>query len=258
MRLNRTKLLILLIFPLIIITCTSRKNKIEKSGRISAGELTNILTDISLTNGLLTIPRVHHWYTPADTMAPYNDVIEKHGYKREDFDRTMKWYFVKNPKKLEKIFDNVLARLSEMESRFEQELSAFQAKESNLWKGKEFFASPEKTGSDSTGFDFKVTYPGVYMLSFTATIFPDDEVVSPKLFLFSTPPDNSDTEKMHFVNSIEYIKDGVPHYYYVNLSVPDQNYFSFRGSFINSCMPENLHRHFLIDNIALTKVSDAV
>jgi hypothetical protein len=258
MRLKRNKLLILLIFPLLILACTSRKNKLDKSDRIPTDDLTNILTEISMTNGLLTIPRVHRWYTPADTMAPYEDVIKKFGYEREDLDKTLKWYFVKNPKKLEKIFDNVLARLSEMESRYDQELSAFQAREANLWRGKEFYASPVSKGSDSTNFKVRLSYPGVYQLTFMATVYPDDHAFAPRLFLYTTNPDSSETGKRHYVNSLEYIRDGLPHYYYVNIKVPDQNYFNVMGSFMNYCMQENPNKHFLFENIAITKISGSV
>ena len=54
----------------------------------------------------------------------------------------MKYYFIKNPKKLNKIYDQVLGIISEMESRIEKEALIEQTRKSNLWTGKEFYAEP--------------------------------------------------------------------------------------------------------------------
>lgn len=257
MRLDKNKLLILLLLLLVLFSCTSRKNKLDHSDLIPASDLTNIVTEIYLTNGLLTIPRVHNWYTPADTLTPYSDVIEKYGYKKEDLDRTLKYYFVRKPKALEKIYDNVLARLSEMESRYEQEVQKFQAQILNLWRGKDYYASPDTKNGDSTYFEVKIANPGVYIMNFTATVFPDDGTLKPKPMVYNEPPDSTNMPRDYF-NTVEYIKDGQPHSYTIYLTIPNQNYFNLRGWFINSCVPAEVRKHFLIENISLTLSSSPV
>lgn len=256
MKLNRIKILILLILPLVIFECTSRKNKLDRSDLIPADDLTDIMTDVYITNGLLTIPRVHHWYTPADTVGPYGEAIEKHGYTKAQLDKTMKWYFVKNPKKLIKIYDKVLARLSEMEIRYTQEAEAFQAASSNLWKGRKIYASPDIKNDDSY-FEINMTYPGVYHLSFTATVFPDDQSSDPAFLAYIQNPDSTVTEKT-FLTTIKYIKDGAPHNYYVRIDAPSQYYFHVKGWFVSSCTPDSMNNHFLIENIVFSATSGAL
>jgi hypothetical protein len=257
MRLNKNKILVMVLFPLVLFSCTSRKNKLDRSHLIPASDLTTIITDIYITNGLLTIPRVHNWYTPADTLTPYKDVIEKHGYKKEDLDRTLKWYFVRNPKKLEKIYDNVLARLSEMESRSEQEVEILQSRVLNLWKGNEIYAAPD-VANDSSSYKITVTHPGVYLLNFTATVFPDDETVNPKAFIYAEQPDSTGNSQKIYFNTMEYLKDGLPHVYSIYLNIPNQNYFNIRGFFTNPCESDAVRKHYIIESITLTLSSSPV
>lgn len=253
MKLNLIKILLILIFPLVIFECTSRKNNLNKSDLIPASVLPDIMTDIYITNGLLTVPRVHHWYVPTDTLGPYADAVKKYGYTKQQLDRTMKWYFVRKPKKLIKIYDKVLARLSEMEIRYAQEADAYKAEAANLWKGRKFYASPDLKNEGSY-FEIRMNYPGVYHLSFTATIHPDDQSVDPAFFAYFQNPDSTVTEKT-VLTTIKYIKDGAPHNYYVRIDAPSQYFFNVKGWFVNSCVPES---HFLIENIEFSATSGAL
>ena len=96
----RYSIFILVIISIITGSCSSRKNKVDKKNIIPEKELVPILTDLFLADGLLTIPRVNHWYTQTDTLEAHRDVLKKHGYTKEDMDKTMMYYFIRKPKKL--------------------------------------------------------------------------------------------------------------------------------------------------------------
>ena len=66
------------------------------------------MTDIHLADGLLILPKIKTMYSSLDSITAYTQIIEKHGYTKEIMDKTMKYYFIKDPKKLNKIYDQVL------------------------------------------------------------------------------------------------------------------------------------------------------
>src|ERR1035437_6037838 len=172
---TRFAFLILIIFSIMMGSCSSRKNKMNKKNLIPEKELVSLLTDIHIADGLLTLPKINSWASSLDSISSYYQVIEKHGYTKEVMDRTMKYYFLNNPKKLNKIYDQVLGILSEMESRVEKESIVEMAHIFNKWPGKEFYLLPGLSGNDSTMFDITLFRPGIYILTFSATLFPDDQ-----------------------------------------------------------------------------------
>ena len=128
-------------------------------------------------------------------------------------DKTMQYYFLKAPKKLNKIYDQVLGILSKMEAGVEKEVSHENGRISNLWTGKDFYESPSPDRSDSTKFEISLTRKGIYILSFTVTVFPDDQSVNPEAFGITCSPDSIGTGKCQYVESVHFIKDGRPHSY---------------------------------------------
>jgi hypothetical protein len=256
---TRFILLILILLTVAAGACSSRKNKLDHRNMIPEKELTSIITDLYISDGLLTLPRIHHWYSPLDSLSTYNEVIVKHGYTKEAMDKTMKYYFIKNPKKLIKIYDEVLAVLSEMESRYQKEVTIMQSKISNLWSGPEFYSSFDSSEADSTDFDTNVGTSGVYALTFTVTVYPYDESVNPRLTAFTCHPDSIDTGKRHYIKTINYIKDGLPHTYYVTVNVLNRSDYHLRGLLYDydNCQ-EGWGKHFTIEKIYYTYSSLAL
>jgi hypothetical protein len=225
----RSAFFILILFSLMAGSCSSRKNKLDRSGLIPEKDLISILTDIHLADGLLTITNVRHWVPSYDTLSTYYHIIEKHGYTKETMDKTMKYYFIKNPKKLISIYDQVLGILSEMESYLDKESAIADARRGNLWPGRDFYYLPGPAGLNETGFEIKLNLPGVYTLKYTATLFPDDQAINPRITAFSCHPDSIDTGKRDYVRTLNYIKDGQPHNYTVIFKVPANTILYIRG-----------------------------
>lgn len=124
------------IIPALLVTlllvsesCTSRKGEAEHKDLISEEDLIPILTDLYLTDGILSIPKIRFYYQQADSLAPYKDIIARYGYDKETMDRTMRFYFVRKPRKLIRIYDRVLSHLSEMESKYQNLMPQFEEKE---------------------------------------------------------------------------------------------------------------------------------
>lgn len=249
----RFSLLLLVGISLITGSCTPRKNKPDRNGLIPEKELVSILADVYIADGLLTLSKVQHWFTSIDSISSYIHIIEKHGYTKETMDKTMKYYFIKNPKGLIKIYDQVLAILSEMESLAEKELLLTQSHISNLWTGKEFYTYPDPSGTDTARFDINLSNNGSYTLTFTAILFPDDQSVNPRISAYTSHPDSITTGKRKFIETLGYIKDGQPHTYTLIINVPKNSALHLKGCFYD--FDNNLDergKHLLIGNISLT------
>ncbi len=255
----RLKILILFLILLVAGSCTSRKTKLDKNNLIPEKDLIAILTDFHIADGLLTLPKYHSLFLSLDSISAYIQVIEKHGYTKDAMDKTIKYYFINNPKQLISINDQVLGILTEMESRAEKQALLEENHINNLWRGKEFYFFPDTSRSDSTQFDITINNPGTYALSFSATLFPDDQSVNPRITAYSCNSDSIDKGKKHFIKTINYLKDGLPHTYTLMLNVPDKSFFRFRGLLYDfDNLPDNREKHIYIDRITFTYSSVAV
>ena len=233
-------------------SCSARQDKLDQKKLIPEKDFIMILTDIHIANGLLAIPKINARYSVLDSISTYFQVIEKYGYTKEEMDKTMKYYFIKNPKKLNEIFDQVLVTLSKRESGIEKESLLEQNRKSNRWRGRDFFAEPSESGSDSTRFDFNFTETGYYILNFTSTVYPDDESLNPRPIIYSTLSDSVDTEKRTYLKSTNYLKDGQPHNYSIILTDPKKKDMHIRGWFFDSDKRQNkVVNHFKIENISI-------
>jgi hypothetical protein len=248
----KSSLYILILIALATGSCSGRKARPDNKNLIPEKELISILIDIHITDGLLALPGINYTYTVLDSITTYYQVIEKHGYTKDAMDKTMKYYFIKSPKKLNKIYDIVLGKLSEMESRVEKQSYIEQARVSNLWRGKEYYASPSIDNNDSTRIAITLTNQGFYKLVFTATVYPDDKSFNPQLTIYSVSNDSLSTGKRTYLNSIRYLKDGSPHTYAVQLNVLPNKILHFGGSLFDSNNSDIIEKHYKIDNISLT------
>jgi hypothetical protein len=242
----------LIALTLIISSCESRRSKLDRRHLIPEKELVPILTDIYLTDGLVGTPRVVIKYTLPDSISTYSKVIEKHGYTREDMDKTMKYYFIKNQKRLIIIYDKVLAKLSILESRLQKELARTRARAGNLWPGLETYSFPDPSGTDSAVFDITLKQPGFYTLTADVTLFPDDQSLNPRLDAFTCNPDSIETGKRVYSEPVNYIKDGHEHKYIMVFSVPLKTVLHVRGSLydFDNC-PDDWGKHIVIQNISV-------
>jgi hypothetical protein len=249
----------LLILALILIlggSCTERKSKLPDNNLIPKKELISLLVDLHIADGLLSLPKINARSSSLDSITSYIQVIEKHGYTKEDMDRTMKYYFINKPKDLNKIYDQVLGILSDMESRVQKLALAEASRSMNQWPGRESYVFPGIHGSDSTKFETTLTRAGFYTLSFTAVLFPDDQSVTPRTVIYSCSPDSIETGKRKYFSSIQFIKDGRQHDYHIPIQVNDKNLHVGGWLINNNTRPTQVFRHLFIDNISIGYTSD--
>jgi hypothetical protein len=248
----RFAFLILIIFSIMNGSCSGRKNKLDKKNLIPEKELVSILTDIHIADGLLILPKIGYEHASPDSIKYDSLIVEKHGYSKEAMDRTMKYYFIKKSRKLNKIYDQVLGILSEAESRIDKEVKIISSHFENLWPGKDFYSFPDLSGNDSTMFDININRAGVYSLTFTVSLFPDDQSSKPTLTLYSCNPDSIETGKRRYIKTVDYLKDGRPHTYILTVPVREGTSFHLRGWLYDFDNLSLSLKHVKIENISFT------
>jgi hypothetical protein len=251
---NRYFVTILIISLFLGFSCTSRKNIAEHKDLIPEKDLTSILTESYLADGILVLPAVKYKFIKGDTLSTYIDIIESYGYTKAEMDRTMRYYFVRKPKKLIKIYDKVLGQLSEEESRIDQKLPEFNLSEINLWPGKSFYSIPDINGEDTAWIDFDFIHAGKMYLKFTVTIYPDDQSPEPSLGMYISSADSTGNEIWIPLAETRFLKDGHPHTYNITLYLPPKQPARLRGWFIdNEGASPDVEKHHRVENIILSR-----
>lgn len=248
----RFRYIILLVCILAVCSCHSRRPRLDRNNLIPEKQLVPLLTDIYLTDGLVSLPGVVQKYSPLDSSSTYDYIIKKHGYTRADLNKTIKYYFIKNPKELISIYDKVLGKLSVMESRIQKELLKIRESAGIIWKGPDSYFYPDPEVTDSTVFDLTFKRPGYYTLTETVTLFPDDQSLHPELSAVSFNPDSTGTGKRLYVQPVRYIKDGYPHKYVIIFKVPIKTTLRVTGNlydFENN--PDEGEKHMAIENVTV-------
>jgi len=253
------KTLLYIILSLIILavlwsSCSSRRTKAEHKDIIPENDLIDILTDSYIADGLLSLPGIFEAFSEGDTLTSYTDIIEWHGYKKEQMDRTMRFYFIRKPKKLVNIYDKVLGELSKLESVVDIDFPAARIRGLNFWPGEEIYAFPSPYEEDVHELDLLLPQHEAYNINFTMTLYPDDQTVDPRPSLYLSHTDSTGTEQKIYFPSFPYIRDGQPHNYNLFRMNEIPSPVRLRGSFINnSPTPPGRFRHYRVENILMTR-----
>ena len=101
------------LLPLLILSC-GNKNKDLPDYIVVEEKLVPLLVDIHLTDAMLTKEKRPHKEKFESAVNMYPSVLLKHNIDRAIFDSTIRFY-VKNPEKFAKIYDEVLRELSILE-----------------------------------------------------------------------------------------------------------------------------------------------
>lgn len=233
--------------------CTSRNLKQDRKDLIPSQKLANVITDMYLTDGLMTVPGIRQMHESKDSVIVYMEVLAQHGYTRDQFDKTMKFYFLNNPKKLQRIYNEVISRLTEIQSEVQTRVEKVPALE-NLWPGRAAYSFPEDGITDPVFFEYQLADTGLYTLKLNAVVFSDDQSENPRITVWFWKADTSAMGVSSFWQEVPLPKDGAAHEYTLSASVPDSSFTAIRGWLLNHD-PKNgrWEKHSRINNISLTR-----
>jgi hypothetical protein len=111
------KIVVLLIMTSVI-SC-AKSDKVPEHV-IPKEDMINIIRDIHLTDGILTISNVRRDLAREDTTNYYDAIFETYGYDRSDFDTSI-YYYSREINKFDEIYKEVLNQLSEMETLLKED-----------------------------------------------------------------------------------------------------------------------------------------
>jgi hypothetical protein len=241
------------ILSILIISCSGKEEKPDRSGIIPEKDFIPLMKEIHLADGLLANPRIQNWVLSIDSISIYYYIAEKHGYTKEAFDKTIRYYFISKPKELIKIYDKILGDFSETESLLEKEVMVSRERMSNIWPGEKNYYFPDGTGTKAVGFEVSLAGSRLYNLKFTATLFPDDQSVNAKARAFSCDADSLSTGVKTWYETPAYLKDGMPHSYSIRIFVSSKEGIVLKGTLYEPVnFPEEWQKHVSFENITLS------
>jgi hypothetical protein len=225
----------------------------EKKGLIPGKTFGEILTQIHIADGLMMLPDIRDNYFNRDSTANYTDIIASYGYTKKDMDRTLKYYITEKPKKLIKIYDQAIGKLTEMETLLMEETYQVPSKPGELWKEEPFYYLYDEPENEKVYFDHIFFSRGDYTLQFTIVVSPADQSDNPCFTAWTSHADSVNTGKRHYFPSIKYVKDGHPHTYTFIYSKSDNSPAILKGWLYDSGNnPAGVYRHAKIENISFS------
>lgn len=235
------------------VSCSGRRTKLDKKDLISQSDMIVILTDIYLTDGLLNLSDIQMKHASKDSVITYMEVIGNHGYTREQLDKSLQYYFINKPKKLQTIYEQVLRRLTELQSEVQARTERL-PEVVNLWPGRFTYSLPQDGITDMISFEHLLADTGLYTLSLGAVVFEDDQSLNPRITVWFWKPDTTETGTLSYWQEIPLPKDGVLRQYTISATVPDTSYVSIRGNLLNhDPKTGRWEKHSRIDNPMLTR-----
>lgn len=250
---SRILAIVMSAFVVIACGCYNATDKTEQGKVINEKDFTSILIESYIADGLLSQPEIKNLFIKRDSILTYMDIIEKHGYSLSEMDNTLKYYFKKKPKKLLKIYDNILGKLSEMELYYASVQEISPPDIVNKWNLPLSWSLPDTAGNEKPGFELTLNPPGYFILSFTLTLFPDDESFNPGFTAWYIKSDSTTDNKPTWLPSIKYIKDGAPYDYTFSGRIEGDSAVILKGWFYDfENNPEFSEQHLQIENIAFS------
>ncbi len=115
----RKSLFLLLLFPFVLFSCYEEKAEqmnIDKSRVIPPEKMESLLTDLFLVEGAVSY--MADKGTPIDGYSKkyFEEILDKHKVTKDEFEESIK-YYTYHIEKLDKVFENVIVNLSELETK---------------------------------------------------------------------------------------------------------------------------------------------
>lgn len=198
---------------ILIITqsCINPRDKVEHGKLIPEETFVSILTDIYIANGLLSLPEIRYQFSGRDSVLNYIDIVESYGFSYESMKSTMNYYFVSKPKKLIRIYDGIIAKMNEMQSAIQNEVTRIEQEASRKAVNYNIYTLPDPERVEEPVVNTILHPPGTYNLSISVTVYPDDNANNLHLVAWIIDADSLETGKKRWLPVVKYFKDGHPH-----------------------------------------------
>ncbi len=244
---------VFILFFLIVISCSEQEKRIRKKDVIPDDELIALLADIHIADGILDMPSYLKKYPGRDSISNYNDVIHQHGFTRERFDMTLK-YYSNNPDDFELIYEKVLNKLSQLESEVNSQRSGVMSDEkaSNLWMEIGEYKLPRDGKRNKIPFSIGIQKQGFYIIRARIKMYKDDASVNPRLTAWFWYDNGTGNGVRYFFPESKIKKDETWRYYTISLKSKDPKVTHIKGFLLNhDNTGTEWEKHVDIENISV-------
>jgi hypothetical protein len=243
-------LLLIAFCAILAFSCKSGDNRL-----IPEKDLVSVLTEIYVADGVLALPGIHPRFADKDSTGNYIDILERHNLTKKRIDNTLSFYFTRDPKKLQNIYDQVLTWLNERQTLLEKATPPVHQPPYNFWPRKESINVPESGVKDPVWFSVQIKDTGNFMLAFTGTLFPDDQSINPRTTVFFWHTDSSKAENRVYWPEVSLVKDALAHEYSLSKRNSDFSFNHIGGWILNSDPREGRwEKHAIIQYIRIHKL----
>lgn len=203
--------------------CHHSGEKIKKTEIIPREHIVPILVEIHLADALLQMPIVRQNYPGRDSISNYQDILKKHGYSKEMFDRTIEHY-ENDPDELNDLYEEVVSELTQLQSEIGQRTREVipDALISDLWNQKTVWHLPDDGRINRIGFKIPVKGPGKYFINATIRMHPDDGSINPRVTASFWFDDGTETGHRIPFETSQIAKDGKIKTHTLSLNLEDE------------------------------------
>lgn len=231
--------------------CNQPEQKFHKSELIPAKDLVPVLTDLHLTDGLLSLSEIRQEYEDIDSLGQYLSILASYGYSLNQLNNTIEHYS-HNPDALDEIYEKVIIRLTEMEGEIK---SSDQEKETtalNLWKGKTNWKLPVDGKQNKLEFEVPVKNTGIYKIIADIKIYSYDESLEPAITAYFWFDNQTETGYRIYYPKTRISKSGKKRTYRITQKVLNPKITHLRGYLLDhSQKPGDWKKHVLVTNFRI-------
>jgi DNA-binding transcriptional ArsR family regulator len=240
----------------IIILLTSVSCQLgNKKYIIGEKKLTSLLVDLHLAEaiGMQTQRGIIDDYQ-IDSASLYGSVFNKHGVTKAMLDSTM-YYYSLQPEKLQKIMNNVIAELKHLEEDAELKMIEEEKRLSEvIWESDSVYVFPQ-SGSDRIEIDVPIKVTGIYTVTASVKLQPDDLSLDPRMTLYFYKFDSTLEGKRLNFPSVRFVsRNGEARVYYAVKDLDSLNYTHIRGYIADySNLDSVFRRNMEVSEIKVTR-----
>jgi hypothetical protein len=224
--------LLLLLIPAI---CFSACNRHKQDWLIPDNKLVKILADIHISDAVVMSSEFYNLYDRKDTIQYYEDVLQKYGVSRADFDSTIHWY-AGYPAKYDKLYEKVLIEISRSKDKLDA-MDSTLARPNNfvntLWNKKKDWILPDDGNKESITFDIPVVGKGKYTIYASIRLNTSDQSLNPRLTAYFWKEDGSPEGVRDTFTSLPILKNGILKQYTITKQLTDSTFTNLRGSILH-------------------------
>lgn len=247
---------LLIIIPLLTTGCFNREKEPKPSGMISRSDLTTILTEMYLADGLLNNPAVRKIHENKDSIENYMDIITLHGFTKSQFDVTVEYLFLHKPKIMEEVYEDVLVNLSKLEADNQKAREEERTgNNKNYYTGKNNYSLPNEGVNAKVELDIPLNIPGQYNLKARILLYEDDQSENPHISLWYWYDDGTEEGHIEPWDTIGLAKTGRSKLFTLSKEMEDTLATHLRGYLFNHTdKPGHWEKHGQISNISVTYI----